>query len=172
MELVHHSRGRSYHCPGDIALLTTLYLRSVTRTATACYARVRFVRDTSRIFVCLSTFVSMAIVYMSRSLQTTRTYGFLIANCLLFIQRVLGLRTCLVLLRPLTRWSAMSKGRGPCLRRIVCSFARPSRDPICAHSWACVPAVVKSSRFLQSVYWPNKNNTAFSYQTFSLFIRM
>lgn len=54
----------------------------------------------------------VAIAHLSRSLQTTRTHGFPIPDCLLSTQGVLGLCTCLVIPKTSTSWSATSKKRG------------------------------------------------------------
>jgi len=49
----------------------------------------------------LDTFTLTMIGYLLRSLKATRAYNFLIPSCLLFMQRVLGLPTCLALPMPL-----------------------------------------------------------------------
>jgi len=67
------------------------------------------------------TFAKMGIIFLSHSLRTVRTHSFLITGCSLFMQRVHGLRTCLVLLRSLMSCTRMLKRQesSPLMARLL-----------------------------------------------------
>ena len=96
----------------DSPVVPIKLVRSPTATKS-----VFLIRGTRGIFVGLL----MAVVGLSHSLQATRTRDPLNPSCLPYMQHVLGLCECLVLLRQSMSWSAMSRRQGssPLMGRLL-----------------------------------------------------